>query len=270
MSDSKFASLYPRIVTGVCLFAAVFSAWYIGSYAFLGLICLICFSGQMEFCNFFMKDSPKLNKLIAPCFGIFYLFVIFVKSNDASHAIVLLAILFFSLISLVHFCQETSMKNMKNSAIMLFSFLYLPYVFGFSLDMLPEEQILVFLIPIVSDTVAYFAGIYFGKRKIWVSVSPKKSVEGSFAGLVATVILIVFFGLNYNIFHTNSVEFLIAIGIFISIFTQLGDFFESGVKRCVNVKDSGKILPGHGGVLDRIDSLIFTLASFEICKTLFV
>ncbi len=267
MSESKFASLYSRALTGSILLLAIITAWYVGSYAFLLLICLASFIGQLEFGKLFLPEWKKREKFIAPAFGVFYLLCTFYYSSNISHALILMAILLFSTISLINFCNETGLKNMKSAAIMLFSFLYLPYILGFSLEMTKAQQVLVFSIPIVSDTVAYFAGISFGKRKIWASVSPKKSVEGSAAGLLATVLLIIFFGLNFNVFNTNSIQTFILIGIFISVFTQMGDFFESGIKRCVNVKDSGKILPGHGGVLDRIDSLIFTIAGFEICTT---
>ncbi len=269
MLANKFSSLYLRAITGILLFLAVVLAWYTGSYFFLLLICLTAFIGQWEFINLFLSSAKVRDKIVAPLIGTLYLIGIYHFSIASSHFFILLAILFFSVVSLYRFNPENSLKNMKNAGIMLFSFLYLPYILGFSFNMSKEQQFLVFSIPIVSDTVAYFVGISFGKRKIWVNVSPKKSIEGSLAGLLASVLLIVIFNAYFEIFNTNSLWHLILIGIFIGVFTQLGDFFESGIKRCVNVKDSGKILPGHGGVLDRIDSLIFTIASFEIC-TLFL
>lgn len=107
----------------------------------------------------------------------------------------------------------------------------------------------------VSDTFAYFVGKSFGKHKLAPRLSPKKTVEGALGGiagaaLVGFVSTLVFSGLN-----TWAVMLL---GAFIGIASLLGDLVESALKRQAKVKDSGRIIPGHGGVLDRFDSLLFT------------
>ena len=127
----------------------------------------------------------------------------------------------------------------------------------------PWEQLLVIGIPIVSDIAAFFAGTRFGKHKIWPAVSPKKSVEGAAAGLAASVLLACAF---YAAGKTNSFAATCALGFVLGCFAQLGDFFESALKRCAGVKDSGNLLPGHGGILDRIDSMIFAVAAYAAFK----
>lgn len=108
-----------------------------------------------------------------------------------------------------------------------------------------------------TDTGAYFFGRSLGKRKLMPSISPNKTVEGALGGIIcASIVAIVFQFIN-----PFPVSFITIIGvtIFASIVGQLGDLVESAFKRHFNVKDSGNILPGHGGILDRFDSLLFVL-----------
>jgi phosphatidate cytidylyltransferase len=120
--------------------------------------------------------------------------------------------------------------------------------------------LLVYLALIVSftDIFAFFFGIKFGKHKLAPSISPKKSWEGSFFGTLlgsATGILFVLVT-NVPILGNYSLLRLIILSFSISIFAQIGDLFASKIKRSVNVKDFGSLFPGHGGILDRFDSLL--------------
>lgn len=106
-----------------------------------------------------------------------------------------------------------------------------------------------------TDSGAYFIGRAFGKRKLWPEISPNKTVEGFFGGIVCAVLVSILF----VVFTDINASFLKlgVITILLSIFGQVGDLVESALKRHYNVKDSGTILPGHGGILDRFDSLLF-------------
>jgi phosphatidate cytidylyltransferase len=103
-----------------------------------------------------------------------------------------------------------------------------------------------------TDSGAYFIGKAIGKRKLWPEISPNKTVEGSIGGVICAVVVAVLFVLFSDI---NAA--IIAVTIVLSVFGQIGDLVESAFKRHFNVKDSGNILPGHGGILDRFDSLLF-------------
>ena len=105
-----------------------------------------------------------------------------------------------------------------------------------------------------SDTFAYFAGRAFGKRKIVPSISPNKTLEGFIGGFIGCIIT----GIIYASISNIPVYFGAYVGIICGVLAPLGDLFESKLKRLCNVKDSGTLLPGHGGVLDRFDSLLFT------------
>jgi len=111
------------------------------------------------------------------------------------------------------------------------------------------------VITFANDTGAFYSGKLFGKHKLYESVSPKKTWEGSIGGLLFAFIVAIAF---LKIFRLHSVDLSMIILIFLlSVAGQVGDLAESMLKRNFNVKDSGELLPGHGGVLDRIDSLLF-------------
>jgi phosphatidate cytidylyltransferase len=108
-----------------------------------------------------------------------------------------------------------------------------------------------------TDSGAYFIGRAIGKNKLWPEISPNKTVEGSVGGIVCALVVV----FVYQMFVPLNESFLtlVVFTILLSIFGQLGDLVESALKRHYLVKDSGNILPGHGGILDRFDSLLFVL-----------
>jgi phosphatidate cytidylyltransferase len=112
----------------------------------------------------------------------------------------------------------------------------------------------------VNDTGAYCVGSTMGKHRLCERLSPKKSWEGFWGGMAFCVIASVIYALimNYNVLAS------VAFGIIVSLFATFGDLFESLLKRSAGVKDSGKLIPGHGGVLDRIDSLLFVAPAAAI------
>ncbi len=122
-----------------------------------------------------------------------------------------------------------------------------------------NEKILItiFICIWTNDTFAYLVGKNFGKRKLFPSVSPKKTTEGFLGGIVFTIICSMLLS-KYYIETKNSYIWII-ISIIISIFSTLGDLIESKFKRVAEIKDSGNIMPGHGGILDRLDSIIFVI-----------
>jgi len=142
---------------------------------------------------------------------------------------------------------------------LMFTSLYIirEFHFFFGKDLIFDPAILVFSFIVsiwVCDTAAYFIGSKFGKNKLLPEVSPKKSWEGAIAGFFGAVITTVIFNLvsnNFSIFHS------ILMGSIVGVAGQIGDLAESQLKRDAHVKDSSSILPGHGGFLDRFDSIMF-------------
>ena len=111
---------------------------------------------------------------------------------------------------------------------------------------------LIFIIAFATDTCAYFTGYAFGKHKLIPKVSPKKTIEGSIGGILGSTLICLAFGYYFNI----DLKVIVILGFLGSIVAQVGDLFASSIKRYVGIKDYGKLIPGHGGILDRFDSVI--------------
>lgn len=120
----------------------------------------------------------------------------------------------------------------------------------------PEIILIVFALIWANDSFAYIIGKNFGKHKLIERISPKKTIEGFVGGLVLTLVIGYVVSLNFNVFNTW--QWLVITGI-IGIFGVLGDLVESMFKRKAKIKDSGRFMPGHGGVLDRFDSFIVSI-----------
>ncbi len=153
--------------------------------------------------------------------------------------------------------------NILDITITLFGVVYVGYLFTFipATRFLPQGEHLVWIIFIgawLTDTFAYFTGVKYGRRKIIPEVSPKKTVEGFIGGAVGCTLAIFFFGLyliRTGVVDIHTIHFLI-IGMLCGILAQIGDWAASAMKRYTGVKDFGTIMPGHGGVLDRFDSIL--------------
>jgi len=117
--------------------------------------------------------------------------------------------------------------------------------------------VLTFLAVSFCDIFAFYAGTRLGKHPLWKAISPKKTIEGAIGGTTAAILISIFVG----IFIGLSIVQSIIIGFILAVFAQIGDLAESMLKREVGIKDSGNIFPGHGGVLDRADSYIFTVVA---------
>ncbi|KKI92601.1 phosphatidate cytidylyltransferase [Bacillus sp. SA1-12] len=119
----------------------------------------------------------------------------------------------------------------------------------------------------VTDSGAYFVGRAMGKKKLWPEISPNKTIEGAVGGVVFAVI----FSWIYHYFTGVLDNYIVVtfMTIFLSVFGQMGDLVESALKRHYQVKDSGTILPGHGGILDRFDSLLFVLPLLHFLRIIF-
>lgn len=126
--------------------------------------------------------------------------------------------------------------------------------------------LLPFVVAFISDAGAYFVGISFGKHKLMPEISPKKTIEGAMGGFAGAVLGTLAYGLVIHIGFGAEVNYLIlgVYGVLGSLVSQLGDLSFSMIKRQYGIKDFGFILPGHGGVLDRFDSVIFAAPLIEI------
>ena len=123
----------------------------------------------------------------------------------------------------------------------------------------------------ISDVFAYFTGVLFGKHKLIPEVSPKKTVEGSVGAIVCTTVLMMFYGFLVSLFTDLVPNYLVLAisGAILSVMGQIGDLIASVVKREYGVKDYGTLLPGHGGIMDRFDSILAVSGAAMIISLLF-
>lgn len=156
--------------------------------------------------------------------------------------------------------------KLKDVAVTLLGIAYIPFLISFVfmvrlLDNGYEFTWLIMIGTFSTDIFAYFIGKFFGKRKLVPEISPNKTVAGGIGGISGSILCTALFGILYingiSGVHLNTIHYPI-LGIICGVTAQLGDWAASAIKRNVGIKDFGHIMPGHGGLLDRIDSLLFT------------
>lgn len=163
----------------------------------------------------------------------------------------------FTIISIILLLNVFNKKiDLKDITFTLLGILYVPFLL-FHVSYLDGTNYiwLVFIISFGTDTFAYIAGNLFGKNKLCPTISPKKTIEGSIGGILGSLILTIVFAVVLKI---DPLWKLIVLSILASVISQLGDLVASKIKRTASIKDYGFIMPGHGGVLDRFDSIILT------------
>ncbi|TDM04093.1 phosphatidate cytidylyltransferase [Macrococcus carouselicus] len=175
---------------------------------------------------------------------------------------------FLIIISLILLSHTVISKNKFSFVDASFCMLAVAYVgIGFMYFYETRHQglhylLFALLVVWLTDTGAYIFGRLFGKRKLWPEISPNKTIEGFIGGIACSTIVAVVFALTYDM--PLGMLPLVIVTWLLSVAGQLGDLVESALKRNFGVKDSGTLLPGHGGILDRFDSFIFVLPLMNI------
>lgn len=164
---------------------------------------------------------------------------------------IVISILIVTLLTLFMFKKDIDLAGL---ALTIFGLLYIPFLL-FHIYLLEGTNYvwLIFIIAFGTDTFAYVTGNLLGKHKLCPSLSPKKTIEGSIGGIIGSMILTIAFSIYTNI---GPIWELLILSIIVSIMCQVGDLVASKIKRMSGIKDYGFIMPGHGGVLDRFDSII--------------
>jgi len=175
-------------------------------------------------------------------------------------------VLFIALLSLLAlrlFLKRDAAGSVREAAAVVFGLLYIPGLLSFQLDIIKAgAPLLVMLYAAVwgSDSMALYLGRSIGKRKLYVEMSPNKTVEGAIGSFIGGFIGIML--VRFTLVQTMPLQTAIALGIAVSFATVIGDLVESMFKRDAGVKDSSSLLPGHGGFLDKIDSVTFAGPAF--------
>jgi phosphatidate cytidylyltransferase len=252
MNETLTRSLSGLVYISVLLFATLFSR-----ETFLLLFGIFMLQTVREFCSLILL--PKIPALIIS--GLLYFeFAIVLKTSNFVEITLLIASLFVAL-GLVFWLFSNASIALDSQAkwVRLIGYIILPFVFITKIPMMnnqyiPSIIIGIFILIWTNDTFAYVVGKSIGKHKLFERISPKKTIEGFVGGLVFAIIASVLIA-KYS--GVMSVFIWVITAFVVSLFGTIGDLIESKFKRIANVKDSGNIMPGHGGVLDRLDSIIF-------------
>lgn len=252
-----------RIITGV-IAAALFIPFVIyGNVPFSVLVCAIAAVGFYEILR--MKDIALIS--VPGLLGFLAMLILVVPDvwADAFLQIVgydsRLTVLYgLAALLLIYTVLVKNKMTFDEVGFIILGALYVGLGFHYLIETRAAGLVFVvycLLVVWTTDSGAYFVGRKFGKKKLWPEISPKKTVEGFVGGIVIAVLFAVAMQLITP--FMSSMLTLIVVTIVASIIGQMGDLVESAIKRHYNVKDSGSILPGHGGILDRFDSLLFVL-----------
>lgn len=258
----ELSSHKKRILTAVIGLPVVLAAVFLGGWLFFALILAVCAVAMGEFLVILRPESGAPEKAVGAIFSGAVLLGFFLGGPAAGLGALILAWWLENLGFLAKFGSGDRDAS-PPSGLMTAGLLYAPCALGFFLTFAPRETLFVLTAVIVSDTGAYYSGSLFGGPKIWPMVSPKKTWAGSLGGLVLTMLWCLAYG---SLWGQASPGAWLAAGAAVNIASQLGDFYESALKRSSGVKDSGRILPGHGGVLDRIDGLVLAAPAYAAIR----
>ncbi|MBS1765046.1 MAG: phosphatidate cytidylyltransferase [Bacteroidetes bacterium] len=260
------SNFWTRAFTGAVFVALMVAAIVWSPYSFMALFMTVNLLSIIEFYRLFIKNdfTPRLFSGIALS-AILYATSALVASGTSSPKLMLLNVPMVFLIFIFELFLKSE-KPFENIAYTLLGVIYLtvPLALFNSLAFLPGENsvyhsgiiIGYFLVLWASDTGAYLAGMSFGKHKLFERHSPKKTWEGSIGGSLSALLL----GYISSLFFTQlSLPQWLMVSLLIVVTGTFGDLIESMLKRSLKIKDSGSILPGHGGILDRFDGLFISI-----------
>ena len=237
--------------------------WYAPSWLLLLLVEAILIAACVEYAGLVQQTGVPVPRVVATLAAALACAAVAWPGVPAD-LILVAVILAASVAVLVAFPPAPHVP--ATAAATLFPVLYLGLPLGMVVTIRDtwgrEVLLLVLLVVWVSDTAQFYTGTLFGKRRLSPTISPKKSVEGAIGGLVAGMAIMFLLGRVW--LPQLPPVWLVAVGAILVAFGIAGDLFESLLKRSANVKDSSDLIPGHGGVLDRIDALLFVAPGFYL------
>ena len=269
--------LIKRSISGI-LFAGILIFAAQNRITFLALILIFGLITLLEFNRLIKQKNPFSYLIFIFIFFVFGLLDLIIKMpngiNEVSQIIHVISLFVLLFLTRDLFSSKSLPKLITNRYINTTFYISCGFIFLILISLnsgsFNSNTIVgMFILIWINDSFAYLIGSNFGRQKLFESVSPKKTVEGFLGGVFFSAIG------SYFIFkYTNNLEFSnwLIISVIVSVFGTIGDLIESKYKRQANVKDSGNLMPGHGGLLDRLDSAIFVapfvylfFKNFELC-----
>lgn len=262
--------LKTRVISAAIGLPLIIGTLIIGGRVLYLFVFLLAMIGLFEYYKAFSGTNYKPTTWIGYLATAIYYFLISVNYNT----FITLSLLIFITLLLMFLDIIRNGYNILNAAVTILGIIYISYLFSNLIFIYNgiNGKILIwlpFLTAWLSDTGAYFVGSIFGKNKLCPSISPKKTIEGAIGGVLGSVISCLLAGLIFNnMGYSMSLVHYLFIGLLCGITSQLGDLSASSIKRFCNIKDFGNIMPGHGGILDRFDSILFTAPTIYTYVTL--
>lgn len=256
------SNLLQRSLTGFVFVLAIIGGLIFSKFGFLILFLIILVFSLWEFYNLSHRAIARPQKYFGILIGVMYFIANYAYAGHAVDAKIFS--LFIPLVVFVFIFElyRKSKRPFNNIAFTLLGLLYIAvpismfnyFVFHYTNQIVYNYKILLgfFFLLWANDTGAYLVGVSIGRNKLFERISPKKTWEGFIGGVIVTL------GVGYIIsryFTALALDQWLTIALLVAILATLGDLVESMFKRSLNIKDSGKILPGHGGVLDRFDGV---------------
>ncbi len=258
-------NMVTRIVSGFFLLIGCIIFHLIGGIVLLLALLFCALVGLFEFyrATGVLKDQQKCSLLTLPgyVFTVAYFVMLYFKS-DTEHLLFALVVLFA--VTMMIFVFSFPKFHATQVAHVVFGVLYVPLMLGYiyrvrSLESGIYTVWLIYISSWVCDTFAYMTGVAVGKHKLAPILSPKKSIEGSIGGILGSLLagFLYWYFLLENQIPGSMIGILTVCGVG-AVISQTGDLAASAFKRNHEIKDYGHLIPGHGGILDRFDSVIFT------------
>lgn len=260
MNQKTLKNLKPRLITGLAFGFGVITLVYLNAFTFATLFLFFLVAGIWELFSLFENQSKPRIKIFSIILGItlFSMCFLHASSNFDPRYFAFLMPAFFLLFYFNLYTHSTQKHfapfvNLIGVLYVALPFSLLNYlVFSSSGEYEPLNLLGVILLIWTNDSFAYFTGSMIGKNKLFERISPGKTWEGFIGGFLFCLGMGVLIGM-----YLGNVPKWMLFAVIMSVFGTIGDLVESHMKRLAGIKDSGKILPGHGGVLDRFDALIF-------------
>ncbi|MBK8845242.1 MAG: phosphatidate cytidylyltransferase [Bacteroidetes bacterium] len=268
------SNFWQRTFTGAAFVIVMLGAAWLHAYAFICLFLLIALTGLKEYSNLMQRHVPFNSTLLSIIGAIVYSSSIYASHQQPNYLLPVFVVCCFVILLYELFAARQQPFSSATAAMGGLMYVVLPFVVFVNMSMRGGDYnfhfvLCYFILQWTSDTGQYLAGRSFGRSKLFERISPKKSWEGLIGGLILTIAVAWYLSTRFD--FISKVDFVI-ISIIIVVFGTLGDLIESMLKRSVEVKDSGNIMPGHGGILDRFDALIgsapFVYFYLELLKPL--
>ena len=252
--------LRTRIITALCGIPLLFVAiWFDEPISWFTVFA--CIWGLLAVYEFY-KITSITKILPITLFGIIWTVLFLVRPHINNDIYYPLLVISTAILPLIYLLLYQSFRAIFSTwAWTLGGIIYVGLLLSYLVDLRLEAGrnwvFLAILATFASDTMAYFIGKAFGKHLLAPRISPRKTWEGAIAGVIAAAAVSLIFTISWSLQLPINYWQAILLGVLISVFGQFGDLLESSIKRYFGVKESGNLMPGHGGLLDRMDSMVF-------------